>query len=258
MKIIVLGSGASFPQAKRSSAGFWVETHNGSILLDCSASAVHRMAQENLDWANLDAIWISHFHLDHVGGLAAYLFGLKYATATENRTKPLSIFGAKGLRKLIENFDKVNDYNLFKQRFPLEIVEIETLEKFEILPGIVAVAAKTPHTDESHALHLRDADGKILVYTGDTGFDKTPGTLARDADLFICECSFVKNKPVETHLELAEAMFLARFAHPKKMMLTHFYPEWDTVNFQQLIAEFAPPCEIIEAKDGLRIVVSGE
>ena len=27
------------------------------------------MAQEGLDWPNLDAIWISHFHLDHVIGL---------------------------------------------------------------------------------------------------------------------------------------------------------------------------------------------
>ena len=35
-------------------------------MLDFSASAIHRIAQENLDWANLDAIWISHFHLDQI------------------------------------------------------------------------------------------------------------------------------------------------------------------------------------------------
>ena len=85
MKITVLGSGTSVPHPKRSSAGFWVETASGrTILLDCSASAVHRMAQENLDWANLDAIWISHFHLDHVGGVPAFLFGTKYAPETQN------------------------------------------------------------------------------------------------------------------------------------------------------------------------------
>ncbi len=255
MKITVLGSGASFPQIKRSSAGFWVETANGSILLDCSASAVQKMAAENLDWANLDAIWVSHFHLDHVGGIPAYLFGMKYASQTENRTKPLKIFGAKGLRRLIENFSAAGDYNLFKQRFPLEIIEIEPLEKFEILLGIETVAAKTLHTDESFALHLRDADGKVLVYTADTGFEKTLGTLAKNADLLICECSFVKNKPVETHLELAEAMFLARYANPKKMLLTHFYPEWDAVDFDRKVAEFAPPCEVIEAQDGLRLEI---
>ncbi|CAL1549056.1 unnamed protein product, partial [Lymnaea stagnalis] len=101
MKFTVLGAGTSVPHAERSSSGYWVETEKGSVLLDCSASAVHRMAQEKLDWANLDAIWISHFHLDHIGGLAPFLFGTKYAIETQNREKPLKIFGPKGLRKVV-------------------------------------------------------------------------------------------------------------------------------------------------------------
>jgi ribonuclease BN (tRNA processing enzyme) len=255
MKFIVLGSGTSVPHPKRSSSGFWIETACCSLLLDCSASAVHRMAQENLDWANLDAIWISHFHLDHVGGVAPFLFGMKYAPATQKRSKPLKIFGTKGLRKLIENFDNANEYNLLKQPFPLEIIEVETLEKFEILSDVEAVAVKTPHTDESHAIHLRDKNDKRFVYTADTGFDITLGTLARNVDLFLLECSFVKDKPVETHLELAEAIHLIRFASPKRAVLTHLYPEWDTVDFQKEAAKFSPLCEVIEARDGLRIEI---
>jgi len=255
MKFIVLGSGTSVPHPKRSSSGFWVETACCSLLLDCSASAVHRMAQENLDWANLDAIWISHFHLDHVGGVAPFLFGMKYAPETQNRTKPLKIFGTKGLRKLIENFDNANEYNLLKQPFPLEIIEVEPLENFEILSDVEAVAVKTPHTDESHAIHLRDKNDKTLVYTADTGFDITLGTLARNVDLFLLECSFIKDKPVETHLELSEAIHLIRFASPKRAVLTHFYPEWDEVDFQKETAKFSPLCEVIEARDGLRLEI---
>jgi len=30
------------------------------------------MAQERVDWPNLDVIWISHLHLDHCGGLASF------------------------------------------------------------------------------------------------------------------------------------------------------------------------------------------
>ena len=255
MKFVVLGSGTSVPHPQRSSSGFWVETENHSLLLDCSASAVHRMAQEKLDWANLDAIWISHFHLDHVGGIAPFLFGTKYAPATQKRTKSLKIFGTKGLRKLIENFDKANEYNLLEQPFPLEIIEVEPLESFDITPDAKAVAVKTPHTDESHAIHLRDENDKTLVYTADTGFDKTLGTLARNADLFLLECSFVKNKPVETHLELAEAIHLIRYASPKLAVLTHLYPEWDAIDFQKEVAKFSPLCEVLEARDGLHLEI---
>ena len=253
MKFTILGSGTSVPHPMRSSSAYWVETENGSVLLDCSASAIHRMAQENLDWANLDSIWISHFHLDHVGGLAPLLFGTKYAPDTQKREKPLKIFGAKGLQKLIKSFDEAGEYNLFRQPFPVEITEVEPLEKFEILPETEAVSLDTPHTDESRAIHIRARTDKTLVYTADTGFTKALGAFARNVDLLVMECSFFKNKPVEKHLELAEAMHLIRYAAPKKAILSHLYPEWDTIDFEREVAQFSPPCEVIEAKDGLQL-----
>ncbi len=253
VKFIVLGSGSSVPHPKRTSSAYWLEGERGSILLDFSPSAIHRMAQENLDWANLDAIWISHFHLDHCAGLAPFLFGTKYAPETQERKKPLKIFGAKGLKKLVEAFDKAYDYGLLDQPFPVEIVEIEPLEKFEILAEVEAVAISTLHTEESCAIRITDKLDKSVVFTSDTGCSKDLSALAKNADLFVLECSFVKNKPVEKHLELADAIYLIRRAKPKRAMLTHFYPEWDEVDFEEEVAEFEPGIEIIEAKDGFRI-----
>jgi ribonuclease BN (tRNA processing enzyme) len=255
MKITVLGSGSTIPHPKRSSAGFWLETSGGTMLLDCSAPVPLRMAQEGLDWPNLDSIWISHFHMDHCGGLAPFLAGAKHAPPMEDRTKPLRIFGATGIRQLLDNFSDVNNYRLFKQTFPIEVVEIEELEEFEILPGVGAVASKTPHTDESYAIHIRDANRKTLVYSADTGFDEVVGAFANRVDLFILECTFVRDKPVKKHLELAEAIFLIRKAQPRRAMLTHFYPDWDDVDFKTEIGKFEPLCEVIEATDGLRLEI---
>lgn len=212
------------------------------------------MAQEKLDWAGLDAVWISHFHLDHCGGLAPFLFGTKHAPDTRDRTKPLRIFGPQGLERLIDAFDSANGYGLLEQRFPVETREVEALAEFEIAAGVFGVAGKTPHTDESHAIHIRDGDS-TLAYTADTGFSEVVAELARGVSLLAIECSFVKAKPVEKHLELAEAMYMIRKAAPKRALLTHLYPEWDDVEFTAEVNRFEPLCEVIEAVDGLRLTI---
>lgn len=247
MNLTVLGSGSSVPHRDRSSSAYWLETRSGSILIDCAPSAIHRMAQEGLDWPNLDAIWISHFHLDHVGGLFPLLFSTKYAPQTLDRSKPLKIFGPAGLVRLFEAVDSANNYRLASQPFPLEFIEVFPLEEFEFLPGVTGVGFDTPHTPESMAIRITEGD-RSIVFSSDTGFTKALATFGGDTDLLIVECSFIKEKPVESHLELAEVEYLIRHAKPKRAMLTHFYPEWDDVNFGELAGT-----ELIEAKDGLTI-----
>jgi len=227
MELIVLGSGSSVPHPRRSSSGYWLNAVGGSLLLDCSASSILRMAQEGCDWANLDAIWISHFHLDHCGGLAPFLFGMKHAPETQGREKPLRVFGPGGLRRVIEMFDSVNDYGLLKLPFPFEIIEVEAGKSFEPFLGLTGSVFSTPHTDESCAVRVEDRYGRSLVFTADTGYSTNLGVFARGADLLLAECSFIRDKPVKIHLEIADIAHLVRFAKPRRTVLTHLYPEWD-------------------------------
>ncbi len=224
-------------------------------MLDFSAAMPLRIAQENLNWTELDAIWISHFHLDHCAGLPPFLAGTKHAPEMKHRTKPLRIVGPNGLDKLIAGFDAAHSYRLLEQPFPVEIVEVEHNEPFELIRGIEAVACKTPHTDESHAIHIRDTDGKTLVYSSDTGFDDLIATFANGVDLFILECTFIRNKPKIRHLELAEAVHLIRRSKCKKAMLTHFYPEWDKADRINEPISGDLKIELLLAEDGLRITV---
>ena len=179
MKLTILGSGTSVPHPARASASHWLETAGGTILLDISADAAHRMAQEALDWTNLDAIWISHFHLDHIGGLTPFLFGMKWAPHTQSRRKPLRICGPEGLGQIIQAVDGSSDYGLLEQRFEIEIVEVGPNQDFEVLPGISASTLSTPHRKESLALRLNDDDSKLFVYTSDTGFSENLALFAK-------------------------------------------------------------------------------
>ncbi len=222
------------------------------MLLDIGADAPHRLAQERLDWPKLDAIWVSHFHLDHIGGLAPFLFGTKWAPQTRDRLKPLRIFGARGLKRLISAIDESNIYGLLKQPFPVEVIEVEPDEDFEVLKGLNAKTFSTPHTEESLAIRLTDKRGISLVYTSDTGYSEDLGDFAKGTNILLMECSFRKNKGIETHLELTDAMLIAQAGEPEKLILTHLYYEWDGIDIVEEAKVFWTG-EVIAASDGLRI-----
>jgi len=255
MRLVVLGSGTSVFHPRRTSSAFWLETQSGSILLDCGGDAPHRMAAEHLDWPNLDAIWISHLHLDHCAGLAPFLFGIKWAPQARERRKPLKIFGCDGIEKLLQVTDEAGNYRLFEQQFPVEIHEIaatDAIKSFELLPGVSAEVISTPHRRESLALRLAGGARTILVYTSDTGFSEALAEFARGANLLILECSFYRDKPTPKHLELAEAMRIAQLAKPRRLLLTHLYPEWDDVDLESEARKLWPG-ETMAACDGLRL-----
>lgn len=223
-------------------------------MLDIGASAVQRAAQEGLDWAGLDAVWVSHFHLDHVGGLAPFLFGTKHAPQTQERRKPLFVYGPRGTRRLLEAFDEAGDYKLFRQPFPVEVREVSPREGFEVFEGLRAEAFSTPHTGESLAVRLEDAGGASLVYTSDTGYTEALAGFARGAGLLLMECSYFRSKPIDIHLVLEEAMKLARLASPRRVVLTHLYPEWDGVDIEAEAAKLWDG-ETVGASDGMKVKI---
>ena len=252
MKLVVLGSGCSVPHALRTASGYWLETDSGRILLDISADVPHRMAREELDWTTLDGIWLSHFHLDHIGGLAPFLFGTRSAPQMQERITPLRIYGPGGFIKILEAIDQSNNYRLLQQPFPVQLHEVAPDHGFEFLPGLSAEVFATPHTAESLALRLTDKSGTSLVYSSDTGFSDAVSDFAKSATLLILECSFYLDKPIKTHLELADAMEIATQANPDLLVLSHFFSEWDGIDIAGRAKELWSG-ETLAAFDGLRL-----
>jgi ribonuclease BN (tRNA processing enzyme) len=117
--------------------------------------------------------------------------------------------------------------------------------------GLVIKSAPTNHTEGSLAYRV-EADGRSLVYSGDTDESDSLVDLARGADLLVLEAA----NPVKVpgHLTPAEAGRLAARAGAARLLLNHFYPPCDAVDVVALAAgEFAG--EVIRAEDGLSLTV---
>ncbi|MGH3131276.1 MAG: MBL fold metallo-hydrolase, partial [Gaiellaceae bacterium] len=73
MKLRVVGCSPAWPNPGGAQSGYLLEGE-GSLLLDCGPGVLARL-RESTHWPALDAIAITHFHLDHWGDLVPWVWG---------------------------------------------------------------------------------------------------------------------------------------------------------------------------------------
>ena len=117
-------------------------------------------------------------------------------------------------------------------------------EEFDFIPydntavefgPFTVTAREVVHPVTAYALRV-EADGRTLAYSGDSGVCPGLEDTARDADLFLCEASFLEGapNPPDLHLTGAEAGRTATGAGSRRLLLTHIPPWHDP---QQVLAE---------------------
>src|SRR6266540_7396799 len=73
VKLTVVGSSPAWPNPGGAQSGYLVEDR-GRLLLDCGPGVLSRLREQD-GWPRIDAIVISHFHLDHWGDLVPWVWG---------------------------------------------------------------------------------------------------------------------------------------------------------------------------------------
>ena len=116
LDLVFLGTSGSVPTAKRGLAGTLLRRGGERILVDCG-EGTQRQMQRSLGLVQVDSIFFTHFHADHFLGLPGLL---KTYDLTE-RERPLTIYGPRGLRDLIQSMGRV----IGRVGYQLELVEIE-------------------------------------------------------------------------------------------------------------------------------------
>jgi ribonuclease BN (tRNA processing enzyme) len=226
------------------------------MLLDCGAGVLHAMPRYGLDWVNVTHVFLSHFHLDHIGELPALLFALKHSPGVEERVRPLHIIGPVGTVRLLKMWESAVGYELLMLPFPVDVIELEPGQEYSLLAGYSLRVHKTPHTSESLAARV-EAGGASVCYTGDTAYADNLSEFFYRTDMLIAECSFAKPRADVKHLSIPEVAELARRAEVSQLMATHMYAELDDVDVKGEISKIFSS-SIIVAYDGLKIEIQAQ
>ena len=251
MKLTILGSGTGVPNGERNSAGYFVETADARVMLDCGAGTVHALARYTLPWERMTHLFISHFHVDHIGELASLFFAFRHGLRSA-RSEPLTLMGPQGLDDVIAGLKQAFGSSLFDTRFPVELRILAPGDRVALGPETILSAAKTPHTVESLAVRI-DSRGGSACYTGDTGYSEELATFFSETDVLISECSFRARRAGVAHLSIEDAARLAAQAKARRLVVTHFYFE---VNDKELKRELEQGYggEVLIGRDGLSMM----
>lgn len=222
MQLAVVGAGTILPAPGRSPSCHVLQTGGRSHVFDLGPGSLARLAAQGVDYRQLDTLFISHLHPDHVLDIVT-LLQANNATPGWQRTRRLRLIGCRGLQEFVERL-----LAIFRDAAP-DSYEIEFTELSvgrNLLEGLAVEVALTGHTGNSIAFRV-EAEGKVFVYSGDAADVPALAEIARNADVFLCECSFPDGHATDDHLTAGAAARIAQSAGVRHLVLTHFYPATD-------------------------------
>ena len=259
LSLFFAGTAGSVPTARRGLPAILLRAGGERILFDCGEGTQQQLLR-SAGLPELDAIFITHFHLDHWLGLVGMLktFDLRA------RERPLTIHGPPGLKALFATLRPV----IGRTGYPLTLAELEPHEEVRFggysigaFPvrhrveayGYAFVEDDRPgrfDADAARALGVsegpdfgrlqrgevvggvrpeqvvgEDRPGRKIVYSGDTAPCQAVEVLAEGADVLIHEATFLSDERARAretgHSTAAQAAEIARDAGVRLLALTH-------------------------------------
>jgi ribonuclease Z len=243
--LIVLLLGTGYPRPDPNHAGPSTAVLFGEkwFVVDAGRGATMRIAVTDLEYANLQAVFLTHLHSDHTAGLPD-LFNTSWQFG--RKTRPLALYGPRGTEKLSKAMLDFFAEDIHLRRDLLEkhpaagaTIKTTIVRDGEVVydDGAVKVTAfVVDHKPVKHAFGYRfDAKGKSVVISGDMRPNANLLKYAKGADVLVLEAYLPEHfDKVDTpevaarlksyHTSAEEAGEIAAQAGVKTLVLTHLIP----------------------------------
>ena len=250
-ELIVLGSSSGVPTRRRFPAAYALTVTSKLFLIDCGAPVSTLLYRYGLDPLDVQAVFLTHWHADHVANLGLFL--------TQNhllrRTRKLQVYGPKGTRGKInrllnDSFLLTDDLNY---RLKINTVKSKDVKKEALLQ---VKFFKTQHLEKPKHKTLFgrkavalgmvfDGPGWRVLFSGDLASPQELAAYSSGIDLLVHELAH--HKP-ETIAEFAEASEIPQ------VLISHIAPQFDA-SPERISAAFKKRYsgQLIVATDGTRI-----
>jgi len=245
MRLTVLGCSGSVTGPDSPASGYLV-TAAGTppVVLDFGGGVLGAL-QRHADPREA-VVLLTHLHADHCLDIPGLLVWRRYGPgASQGRAlmygpsdsaHRLGVASAEVAGEVDDLSDTI-DLRAWQDDVPV------TVGRLNVVPRRVC------HPPESFGLRITAPDGAVLAYSGDTAMCDEVVSLARGADVFLCEASWThapELRPPGLHLSGTEAGRIAARAGVGRLLLTHI-PPWtprDEV-LAEARAEFDGPVDAV-------------
>ena len=244
MLLTLLGTGCPKVDHKRFGPSNLISSKKSQVLVDCGAGVTQRLEEIKISTANIDALFLTHLHSDHV----VDFYQLIISSWHSYRVKPWKIFGPKGTKKFLNKImnawkDERNLRIKYEARssvdaFKLDIKEFGNHGKI-IIKDIMVEYFEVDHFPVKYAYGFNFYNNKKkLTISGDTKPCENLMKYAQLADVLLHEVYIegeiqpvTKMRSVKTlhnvkayHTTSSEVGKVASLTRCKKLVLTHFVP----------------------------------
>lgn len=212
MKLTVLGIYAPYPPAGGATSGYLLSGGGTNVLLDCGSGVVSRL-QSFISLDDIDAVVLSHLHGDHMADMNILRYIPEYRNVFEGGRKERITVYAPNTPK--------EEYELLRSAKAFD-VHIAAHGMTANVGGMELRFFGMEHPYPVCGVRVA-CEGKVFAFTGDTVMNDNIAPMIKDADLLLCDSSFLSADSTEdsSHLSAAQVAKLSQGNGVKRLVLTH-------------------------------------